>query len=147
MATWEQLGRDLDFYQFDVDNRLVIPSGVRVQVNVQGPLDADKQHAWAVPAFAVKRDFWPGRVNSAHFFVPEGNEGLYFGQCSEFCGANHAYMPIAVSVVTLDEYRTYFASQMDAALAAVEAGGLFVPEYLPVNLPAPYGAAEMVAGL
>ena len=138
---WTQTGRDLDFYQFDVDNRLVIPSGVRINVNVQGPIDSDKQHAWAVPAFGVKRDFWPGRVNPAHFLVPEGNEGLYFGQCSEFCGAYHAYMPIAVHVVTLDEYRAYFASQMAAALTIVEAGGLFTPEYLPVNLPAPYGTA------
>ena len=145
LATWGQLGRDLDFYQFDVDHRLVIPSGVRVQVNVQGAAGADKQHAWAVPAFAVKRDFWPGRVNSAHFLVPEGHEGLYFGQCSEFCGANHAFMPIAVHVVTLDEYRAYFASQMAAALDAAQSGGLFVPDYLPVNLPAPYGSAGTVA--
>lgn len=145
LALWDQEGRDLEFYQFDVDNRLVIPSGVRINVNVQGPIDTDKQHAWAVPAFGVKRDFWPGRVNSAHFFVPEGNEGLYFGQCSEFCGAFHAYMPIAVHVVTLEEYRTYFETQMAAALAAAEAGGLFTPEYLPVNLPAPYGTAGSLA--
>ena len=141
LAVWDQLGRHEDFYQFDVDNRLVIPSGVRVNVNVQGPLDTDKQHAWAVPAFGVKRDFWPGRVNSAHFLVPEGGEGLYFGQCSEFCGSYHAYMPIAVHVVTLDEFRTYFASEMAAAVAALENGGLFAPEYLPVNLPAPYNGA------
>lgn len=138
LAIWAELGRDERFYQFDVDNRLVIPSGVRVQVNVQGPIDTDKQHAWAVPAFGVKRDFWPGRVNSAHFFVEEGNEGLYFGQCSEFCGQNHAFMPIAVHVVTLDEFRAYFQSQMAAALAAADSGGIFVPEYLPVELPAPF---------
>lgn len=141
LATWQQQGRNIDFYQFDVDNRLVIPSGVRILVEVTGPITADKQHAWAVPAFAVKRDFWPGRVNPAHFFVPEGNEGLYFGQCSEFCGAFHAYMPIAVHVVTMDEYRTYMQSQMAAAVAAKENGGVFIPEYLPVELPAPYGSA------
>ena len=137
LATWEEVGRNTAFYQFDVDNRLVIPSGVRVNVNIQGPVDGI-QHAWAVPAFGVKRDFWPGRVNSSHFFVNEGSEGLYFGQCSEFCGPNHAYMPIAVHVVTLDEFRDYFQSQMAAALAAAETGGLFLPEYLPVNLPAPF---------
>ena len=142
LAQWAALGRDEAFYQFDVDNRLVIPSGVRIQVNVQGPLDTDKQHAWAVPAFGVKRDFWPGRTNSAHFFVEEGNEGLYFGQCSEFCGANHAFMPIAVHVVTLDEFRSYFKSQMAAALSAAETGGLFVPEYLPLILPAPFAPAD-----
>ncbi len=145
VAQWTQPGRDLDFYQFDVDHRLVVPSGVRINVNVQGPLDADKQHAWAVPAFGVKRDFWPGRVNPAHFFVPEGNEGLYFGQCSEFCGAYHAYMPIAVHVVTLEEYRAYFAAQMATALEAAAEGGLFAPDYLPVNLPAPYGTADSLA--
>ena len=143
LATWSEMGRHTDFYQFDVDNRLVIPSGVRIQVNVQGAIDADKQHAWAVPAFGVKRDFWPGRVNSAHFLVREGNEGLYFGQCSEFCGAYHAFMPIAVHVVTLDEFRDYFGAQMDVALAALETGGVFEPEYLPVILPAPYGATSV----
>ena len=143
LATWEQLGRDLDFYQFDVDNRLVIPSSVRVQVNVRGAADADKQHAWAVPALGVKRDFWPGRVNSTHFLVPEGNEGLYFGQCSEFCGPNHAFMPIVVHVVTLDEFRSYFALQMTKALAVVESGGLFEPDYLPVHLPSPFGLATI----
>ena len=137
LALWDQQGRELDFYQFDVDNRLVIPSGVRIRVNIQGPIDG-LQHAWALPAFGVKRDFWPGHVNSAHFFLPEGSEGLYFGQCSEFCGPFHAYMPIAVHVVTMEEYRAYFATQMTAALAAAEAGSVIAPDYYPVQLPWPY---------
>ena len=144
LAIWAQQGRDERFYQFDVNNRLIIPSGVRVQVNIQGPVNGI-QHAWAVPAFGVKSDFWPGRVNSAHFFVEQGKEGLYFGQCSEFCGQNHAFMPIAVHVVTLDAFRTYFQSQMAAALAAADSGGLFVPEYLPVYLPAPFDVREPTA--
>ena len=134
-VAWTHQGRSLDFYQFDVDNRLVVPSGIRIKVNITGPTENALQHAWAVPALGIKRDFWPGRVNSAHFLVPEGNEGLFFGQCSEFCGPNHAYMPIAVHVVTLEEYRAYFASEMAAALETVQSGGSFNPTYYPVLMP------------
>lgn len=78
------------------DVPIVVPSGATVRVQVTA---SDVIHSWAVPAFGVKMDGIPGRLNETWFLVPEGNEGIYFGQCSEICGIRHAFMPIEVHVV------------------------------------------------
>ena len=62
----------------------------------------DVIHAWAVPAFGVKIDGIPGRVNETWFRATK--EGVFYGQCSELCGAYHAFMPIAVEVVSKEKY-------------------------------------------
>jgi cytochrome c oxidase subunit 2 len=62
----------------------------------------DVLHAWALPAFGVKRDAVPGRINETWFKADR--TGTYYGQCSELCGIKHAFMPITVNVVTDEEY-------------------------------------------
>lgn len=88
-----------------VDNELVVPVNVVTRVLVTA---ADVMHAFAMPAFGVKTDAVPGRINEI-WFKPE-KEGLYFGQCSELCGKDHAYMPIAIRVVSEAQYNTWLTA-------------------------------------
>ncbi len=93
------------------DTSVVIPTGKIVVVQVTG---ADVIHAWTIPAFGVKQDAVPGRLAEMWFEVDEGQEGIYFGQCSELCGLSHAYMPITVKAVTQDEYDAWVAESQVA---------------------------------
>ena len=74
---------------------------------------ADVIHSWAVPAFAVKVDAIPGRLNEGWISVKE--EGLYFGQCSQICGQNHSFMPIGVRVVSQADFDKWVADKKKAA--------------------------------
>jgi cytochrome c oxidase subunit 2 len=87
------------------DNPLVVPVNKNVEVITTG---ADVIHSWAVPAFGVKMDAIPGRLN--HTWFRATREGTYYGQCSELCGANHAFMPIEVKVVSEPAYRAWLAT-------------------------------------
>lgn len=91
----------------EVDNRLVLPVDTHIRVVVTS---ADVLHCWAVPSFGIKVDACPGRLNQASLFVER--EGVYYGQCSEICGVNHGFMPIAVEVVNLDNYLTWVYSSL-----------------------------------
>jgi cytochrome c oxidase subunit 2 len=92
-----------------VDNELVVPTGTVVHIQVIG---ADVIHAFAVPAFGVKIDAVPGRLNETWFRVDR--EGIYYGQCSELCGRDHAFMPIAVRAVSPDKFTAWVeAAQSD----------------------------------
>jgi len=82
-----------------VDNNVVVPVNKVVRVQTTG---ADVIHSFAVPAFGIKIDAIPGRLNETWFRAEK--TGMYYGQCSELCGKDHAYMPIAVKVVTDEEY-------------------------------------------
>jgi cytochrome c oxidase subunit II len=86
------------------DNPLVVPVNKNVEIITTG---ADVIHSWAVPAFGVKMDAIPGRLN--HTWFRATREGTYYGQCSELCGANHAFMPIEVKVVSEAAYRAWLA--------------------------------------
>ncbi len=105
-----------------VDNELVVPTGTVVNMQVIG---ADVIHAFAVPAFGVKIDAIPGRLNTTWFRVDA--EGMYYGQCSELCGRDHAFMPIAVRAVapaTFDAWVAVAKTDLPGAyqmLAAAEA--------------------------
>jgi cytochrome c oxidase subunit 2 len=68
---------------------------------------ADVIHSWTIPAFGVKQDGVPGRI--AHLWFKADREGVYFGQCSELCGKDHAYMPITVKVVSEAAYAEWLA--------------------------------------
>ena len=106
-----------------VDNELVVPVNkvVRVQVTGEGII-----HSFAVPAFGIKIDAIPGRLNETWFKAT--HEGMFYGQCSELCGKNHAYMPIAVRVVNdrdfaawLEEAKKKYAASPDhSRVAAAE---------------------------
>ena len=98
-------------YLLAADNAVVVPKGKNVVVQVTG---ADVIHSWAVPAFAVKQDAVPGRI--AELWFNAEREGIYFGQCSELCGKDHAYMPITVKVVSEDVYADWLARTKQAAL-------------------------------
>ncbi len=82
-----------------VDNNVVVPVNKIVRIETTG---ADVIHSFAVPAFGIKIDAIPGRLNETWFKAEK--TGMYYGQCSELCGKDHAYMPIAVKVVTDEEY-------------------------------------------
>nr|WKU83741.1 cytochrome c oxidase subunit II [Allobaccha monobia] len=82
------------FRLLDVDNRIVLPMNSQIRVLVTA---ADVIHSWTVPALGVKIDGTPGRLNQTSFFI--NRPGLFFGQCSEICGANHSFMPIVVESV------------------------------------------------
>jgi cytochrome c oxidase subunit 2 len=85
-----------------VDNELVVPVDTTVRILATA---ADVIHAFAVPAFGVKTDAVPGRINETWFNARK--EGMYYGQCSELCGKDHAFMPIAVRVVSKEEYKAW----------------------------------------
>ena len=104
-----QYGYSPDEYLLATDTKVVIPTGKNIVVRVTG---ADVIHAWTIPAFGVKQDAVPGRIAELWFNVDEGQEGIYFGQCSELCGKDHAYMPITVQAVTMAEYEEW----LDAAI-------------------------------
>lgn len=119
----EAKGYTPDLYLLATDNAVVVPVNKVVHLLTTG---ADVIHSWTIPAFGVKIDAVPGRLNETWFKAEE--EGIYFGQCSELCGKNHSYMPITVKVVSQEAYDTWLAS-------AVEAFGGKMPE------PAAAGAA------
>jgi cytochrome c oxidase subunit 2 len=111
-------------YLLAVDNELVVPVGKTVRVLVTAE---DVIHAFAMPSMGLKLDGVPGRMNETWFKAER--EGIYYGQCSELCGKDHAYMPIAIRVVSDAQFATWkaaAASDVDAAnkalMAAVEDG-------------------------
>ena len=101
-----------------VNNELVVPVNTTVRLQVTaGP--AGVIHAFAVPSFGIKMDAVPGRLNETWFNARE--TGMFYGQCSELCGQDHAYMPIGVRVVTAEEYEAFiaaFTESRDYATAA-----------------------------
>ena len=82
-----------------VDNEIIVPINKPVRLIVTA---SDVLHAWTIPSFGVKIDAVPGRLNEAWFKA--NREGIYYGQCSELCGKDHAFMPIAVRVVSDAEF-------------------------------------------
>jgi cytochrome c oxidase subunit II len=85
-----------------VDNEMVVPVNKVIRVQTTG---ADVIHSWAVPAFGVKMDAVPGRLNETWFKATK--VGMFYGQCSELCGKDHAYMPIAVRVVSDQDFAAW----------------------------------------
>ncbi|MEP9350339.1 cytochrome c oxidase subunit II [Xanthobacter sp. KR7-225] len=102
-----------------VDNEVVVPVNKNVRVQVTA---ADVIHSFAVPSFGIKIDALPGRLNETWFRA--AREGVYHGQCSELCGRDHAFMPIAVRVVSEKDFEAWIA-QAKAKFASVpDANGL-----------------------
>ncbi len=95
----EDFGYDESLYRLATDTAVVIPVGKTVVMTVTA---ADVIHSWTIPAFGVKQDGVPGRL--AQLWFAAEKEGIYFGQCSELCGKDHAYMPITVKVVSQEAY-------------------------------------------
>jgi cytochrome c oxidase subunit 2 len=91
-------------YLLATDTAVIVPVGKTVVMNVTA---ADVIHSWKIPAFGVMQDAVPGRI--AQLWFSAEREGIYFGQCSELCGKDHAYMPITVKVVSEDAYAAWVA--------------------------------------
>nr|YP_009047433.1 cytochrome c oxidase subunit 2 [Ulota hutchinsiae]YP_009047632.1 cytochrome c oxidase subunit 2 [Orthotrichum stellatum]YP_009115198.1 cytochrome c oxidase subunit 2 [Lewinskya speciosa]YP_009176225.1 cytochrome oxidase subunit 2 [Tetraplodon fuegianus]YP_009231590.1 cytochrome oxidase subunit 2 [Orthotrichum macrocephalum]YP_009231630.1 cytochrome oxidase subunit 2 [Orthotrichum diaphanum]YP_009307240.1 cytochrome c oxidase subunit 2 [Orthotrichum bicolor]YP_009307280.1 cytochrome c oxid len=92
----------------EVDNRVVVPAKTHLRMIITS---ADVLHSWAVPSLGVKCDAVPGRLNQTSIFIKR--EGVYYGQCSELCGTNHAFMPIVVEAVSLDDYVSWISNKLD----------------------------------
>ena len=109
-------------YLLEVDNEVVVPVGKKVRMVLTAN---DVIHAWTIPAFGMKQDAIPGFVRDGWFKADK--IGVYRGNCVELCGKDHAFMPIAVRVVTKDEFAAYMAAfeggdyaAANATLAAVQ---------------------------
>ncbi len=84
------------------DNYVVVPVNTKIRLQVTAD---DVLHSWALPSFGIKIDAIPGRLNEVWFEAEE--TGTFYGQCSELCGTNHGFMPIAIKVVTQDEFNAW----------------------------------------
>jgi heme/copper-type cytochrome/quinol oxidase subunit 2 len=84
-----------------VDRPLILPVGIPIRLSVSA---TDVIHSWAIPSFGVKLDACPGRTNTVTFTIKR--QGLYYGQCSEICGSNHAFMPIQIKAVHLVDFNS-----------------------------------------
>nr|UBU97805.1 cytochrome c oxidase subunit 2 [Teleogryllus occipitalis] len=87
------------FRLLDVDNRTILPMNTQIRTLVTA---ADVIHSWTVPALGVKTDATPGRLNQINFMI--NRPGVFYGQCSEICGANHSFMPIVIESVNLKTF-------------------------------------------
>lgn len=101
---------ELEMGQFrllEVDNRVVLPVDSRIRLIVTA---ADVIHSFAVPSLGIKIDAIPGRCNQVSFLIDR--EGVFYGMCSELCGQNHGFMPIAIEAVSVDKYISWIDSQL-----------------------------------
>nr|YP_097027.1 cytochrome c oxidase subunit II [Aneides flavipunctatus]AAU20451.1 cytochrome c oxidase subunit II [Aneides flavipunctatus] len=93
------------FRLLEVDNRIVVPmeSPIRMLISAE-----DVLHSWAVPSLGIKTDAIPGRLNQTTFIT--SRPGVFYGQCSEICGANHSFMPIVVETTPLSNFQSWSSS-------------------------------------
>nr|YP_010414974.1 cytochrome c oxidase subunit II [Xanthodes albago]URW97496.1 cytochrome c oxidase subunit 2 [Xanthodes albago] len=87
------------FRLLDVDNRIVLPMNNQIRIMVTA---TDVIHSWTVPSLGVKVDANPGRLNQTNFFI--NRPGIFYGQCSEICGANHSFMPIVIESISIKNF-------------------------------------------
>jgi len=103
-AQLEEAGYSDDEFRLATDTSVIVPVGATVVMTITG---SDVIHSWTIPAFGVKQDAVPGRL--AQLWFSAEREGVYFGQCSELCGKDHAFMPITVKVVAQEVYDEWLA--------------------------------------
>nr|AVW86204.1 cytochrome c oxidase subunit 2 [Pisione sp. YZ-2018] len=92
------------FRLLEVDHRIVLPIQTEVRMLVTA---ADVIHSWTIPSLGVKADAIPGRLNQIGFFIQR--PGVFYGQCSEICGANHSFMPIALEAVNFSSFTNWIS--------------------------------------
>nr|YP_009255429.1 cytochrome c oxidase subunit II [Anopheles homunculus]AND46639.1 cytochrome c oxidase subunit 2 [Anopheles homunculus] len=93
------------FRLLDVDNRIILPMNNQIRILVTA---TDVLHSWTIPSLGVKVDATPGRLNQLNFLM--NRPGLFFGQCSEICGANHSFMPIVIESVPMNFFIKWIIS-------------------------------------
>lgn len=96
------------FRLLEVDNRIVLPTNTHIRVLITA---ADVLHSWAIPSFGIKVDACPGRLSQCSLFIKRS--GLFFGQCSEICGINHGFMPIAIKSVPADTFISWITTKLE----------------------------------
>nr|QOV03301.1 cytochrome c oxidase subunit II [Phaonia errans] len=96
------------FRLLDVDNRIIVPMNLQIRILVTA---ADVLHSWTIPALGVKVDGTPGRLNQTNFLI--NRPGLFFGQCSEICGANHSFMPIVIESISTNFFIKWISNNMN----------------------------------
>lgn len=125
------------------DNRVVLPVNTPIKLITTAN---DVIHSWAMPAFWIKMDSVPGRLNETAFTVDK--VGVYYGQCSELCGDKHGFMPIAVEVVSKADFDAWVVAKggtLPGAAAPATAAPAAPPVAAPAETPAPAPAAAPVA--
>nr|YP_006503873.1 cytochrome c oxidase subunit II [Anoplopoma fimbria]YP_009132355.1 cytochrome c oxidase subunit II [Erilepis zonifer]AFM83419.1 cytochrome c oxidase subunit II [Anoplopoma fimbria]AKA55147.1 cytochrome c oxidase subunit II [Erilepis zonifer]AKE07111.1 cytochrome c oxidase subunit II [Anoplopoma fimbria]BAX03685.1 cytochrome c oxidase subunit II [Erilepis zonifer]BBU25738.1 cytochrome c oxidase subunit 2 [Erilepis zonifer] len=98
------------FRLLEADHRMVIPVEAPIRVLVSAD---DVLHSWAVPSLGIKMDAVPGRLNQTAFIATR--PGIFYGQCSEICGANHSFMPIVVEAVPLEHFENWSSRMLEDA--------------------------------
>lgn len=98
----------------ETDNRVVVPVDTTVRVLLTG---GDVIHSWAMPSFGIKKDAVPGRLNETWMRIEK--EGVYYGQCSELCGTNHGFMPIAVEAVSKERFAQWVKESKTTAFRKI----------------------------
>nr|BDL61468.1 cytochrome c oxidase subunit II [Tmethypocoelis choreutes] len=100
--------QDSGFRLLDVDNRTVLPMNMQIRIIISA---ADVIHSWTVPSLGVKADAIPGRLNQTSFLI--SRPGLFYGQCSEICGANHSFMPIVIESVHINSFLNWISLSLE----------------------------------
>nr|UEX92595.1 cytochrome c oxidase subunit II [Platycephalus indicus]WRI15776.1 cytochrome c oxidase subunit II [Platycephalus indicus] len=98
------------FRLLEADHRMVVPVEAPIRVLVSAD---DVLHSWAVPSMGIKMDAVPGRLNQVTFIA--SRPGVFFGQCSEICGANHSFMPIVIEAVPLEHFENWSSRMLEDA--------------------------------
>nr|AAD54302.1 cytochrome c oxidase subunit II [Carabus auronitens] len=96
------------FRLLDVDNRIMLPFNSQIRILVSA---MDVLHSWTIPALGVKIDATPGRLNQTNFFI--NRSGLFYGQCSEICGANHSFMPIVIESIPTSTFINWISKMSE----------------------------------
>nr|YP_009535656.1 cytochrome c oxidase subunit 2 [Gecarcoidea natalis]YP_010164071.1 cytochrome c oxidase subunit II [Gecarcoidea lalandii]AYJ22384.1 cytochrome c oxidase subunit 2 [Gecarcoidea natalis]QRK27373.1 cytochrome c oxidase subunit 2 [Gecarcoidea lalandii] len=99
---------DSGFRLLDVDNRTILPMNTQIRVLITA---ADVIHSWTVPSLGVKADAIPGRLNQVSFLI--NRPGLFYGQCSEICGANHSFMPIVIESISINSFLNWISLSIE----------------------------------
>jgi heme/copper-type cytochrome/quinol oxidase subunit 2 len=94
--------RDGLYRLLDTDNLLILPEKISIRLLITS---SDVLHCWTIPSFGIKLDACPGRLNQTGLFIKRA--GLFYGQCSEICGINHAFMPIVVKSVNFEQFELF----------------------------------------
>nr|WGO58070.1 cytochrome c oxidase subunit II [Rhabdoblatta omei] len=94
-----------DFRLLDVDNRAALPMNTFIRIIITA---TDVLHSWTVPSLGIKADATPGRLNQTSFLI--NRPGLFYGQCSEICGANHSFMPIVIESISIKNFINWIST-------------------------------------
>nr|YP_010191959.1 cytochrome c oxidase subunit II [Thyonella gemmata]QZM06628.1 cytochrome c oxidase subunit II [Thyonella gemmata] len=92
----------------EVDNRLILPFQNPIRILITS---SDVIHSWAIPSLGIKMDAIPGRLNQTSFLI--NRTGLFYGQCSEICGANHSFMPIVIESVPFNTFQNWITNNIE----------------------------------